>query len=261
MFHGEQENRPSVKKCSYCDFSTVWSYYLLGEHMRRVHPEAVQEDEVVNRVTAAEAAGVSRIDFLINEMVSRQADLGPAELNRLDNIRDLRRRLLADESGAESSSVARPKRKRKATKQPVTAGQRKSPRLGELVEERQVEERPVGERQVEGPELGVVELARGLIDELINLAAYGGKDTVEMCNICNQRYRRGGNMARHKLQMHTAGAGPVACTKQQYCIKTFQTKWDMQVHRQGCKFVCVRCGKSEERGDRVMGHHRLCGRD
>jgi len=28
-------------------------------------------------------------------------------------------------------------------------------------------------------------------------------------------------MARHKLQMHTAGAGPVACTKQQYCHKTF----------------------------------------
>jgi hypothetical protein len=39
------------------------------------------------------------------------------------------------------------------------------------------------------------------------------REDLETCNLCNTRCRRGSNMARHKLLMHTAGEGPAASAK------------------------------------------------
>jgi hypothetical protein len=299
-FHSDLDSQ----KCPHCDYTTTRRHYLLGLHMARKHPELVEavhgseeEDLVIDPVAEPkESPGVSRLTMLIDEMVSRQEQLGPAELQRLQNIRANRRWLLAtnlaEESGAGSNSVVAGapsvrQKKRKTASVPAAGEQRKSARLsvnpglveveeGEATLEGEVDEGEElleggveegvelleggveeGEELLEGGveegeellEGGVEELIGELIDELVGLAPYGGKDPLETCEICGSRKRQGSNMTRHRLTMHTAGGEPVPCTKNQFCQKTFITKWDMFVHRATCKYICPRCGKGEPRWD------------
>lgn len=90
------------------------------------------------------------------------------------------------------------------------------------------------------------------------LAGLGTVDPLETCQMCEKKFRRGGNMQRHTEVMHTPRPVPVPCTKKQFCTMSFPTVHEMVQHREHCNFICANCGKSIKRGKRVAGHTKSC---
>jgi hypothetical protein len=97
-----------------------------------------------------------------------------------------------------------------------------------------------------------------LLADVFQLAGLGTVDPLETCQMCEKKFRRGGNMRRHTEVMHTPRPVPVPCTKKQFCTMSFPTVHEMVQHREHCNFICVSCGKSIKRGKRVAGHTKFC---
>jgi hypothetical protein len=97
-----------------------------------------------------------------------------------------------------------------------------------------------------------------LLTDMFHLAGLGTVDPLEMCQICEKKFRRGGNMRRHAEMMHTPRPVLVPCTKKQFCQMSFPTVHDMENHRKHCSFKCANCGKNIIRGNRVAGHTKYC---
>ena len=77
------------------------------------------------------------------------------------------------------------------------------------------------------------------------------------CSVCAEGFTESFNLNRHIKTLHTATVGGVPCNRD-YCDKVFETRYEMNIHRDGCIFTCPLCGFVITRNGRAEGHKKKC---
>ena len=77
------------------------------------------------------------------------------------------------------------------------------------------------------------------------------------CSVCAQGFTKIFNLNRHIKDSHTPLEGGVECSKD-FCDLIFETRYEMNIHRDGCIFICPLCGYVITRNGRAAGHTKTC---
>ena len=77
------------------------------------------------------------------------------------------------------------------------------------------------------------------------------------CSVCAQGFTKISNLNRHIKESHTPLEGGVECSKD-FCQQIFETRYEMNIHRDGCFFTCPLCGFVITRNGRAAGHTKTC---
>ena len=77
------------------------------------------------------------------------------------------------------------------------------------------------------------------------------------CSVCAQGFTKIFNLNRHIKDSHTPLEGGVQCSKD-FCQQIFETRYEMNIHRDGCFFTCPLCGFVITRNGRAAGHTKTC---
>ena len=77
------------------------------------------------------------------------------------------------------------------------------------------------------------------------------------CSVCAKGFARISALQKHIKEVHTPLEEGVPCNRD-YCDKVFETRYEMNIHRDGCIFTCPLCGFVITRNGRAEGHKKKC---
>ena len=90
------------------------------------------------------------------------------------------------------------------------------------------------------------------------------QETKHACDYPNSGFvpSRSFNLGRHKAQQHEKRSIPLLCSRS-FCTETFDTKQELQEHRDTCIIKCSwkQCGKEFTRGDHFQSHTKVHPQD
>ena len=84
-------------------------------------------------------------------------------------------------------------------------------------------------------------------------------EPVIKCEVCQEAFGQKKNLNAHIRNKHTAVEGGVKCPRD-FCKESFNTRHEMQQHRDVCQLKCPFCKKEFTRNERFESHVRSCPR-